>query len=40
MIDSREYPPEEFENQCAFCGEECNGSFCSKECKKAYEHDN
>lgn len=29
-------PPEEQDNECAFCGEECDGEFCSKECKKSY----
>jgi hypothetical protein len=39
MIISNEYPPEEYENECDYCGEECNGKFCSKSCKKAYEED-
>lgn len=30
---------QEKENECAFCGEECDGEFCSSECKKAYIHD-
>lgn len=34
------YPREELEDECAFCGEECNGTYCSKECKKAYEAEN
>lgn len=40
MIDSNEYPPEEKENECAFCGYECVGEFCSSECKKAYLSEN
>lgn len=40
MIDSREYPPEEKENKCAFCGDDCSGEFCSSECKKAYLSEN
>lgn len=40
MIDSREYPPEETDHECHYCGEPCNGSFCNRDCKKAYEHDN
>jgi hypothetical protein len=34
-----EYPPEELENECAFCGEPCGKEFCSKACKKANEED-
>ena len=34
------YPPEEKENECAFCGEDCDGEFCSKECEKAYLKEN
>ncbi len=33
-------PPEAKENHCVYCGEECNGSFCDKECRKAYESEN
>ena len=40
MIDSREYPPEEKENQCGFCGEDSDGKFCCKECEKAYKSEN
>jgi hypothetical protein len=40
MIDSREYPPEEYENECGYCGEECNGEFCSKSCRRGYECEN
>jgi len=40
MIDSRKYPPEELENECAFCGEPCDKEFCSKDCQKAYEREN
>ena len=35
-----EYPPEELENNCIYCGEDCNSQYCSKECKKAYESEN
>ncbi len=34
-----ESPPEE-EKECLFCGDPCEGDFCSKECKKAYESEN
>ena len=40
MIDYRDYPAEELVNECLYCGEECNGSYCNKECKKAYESEN
>lgn len=33
-------PPEPEENECGYCGEDCHGEFCSKQCKKAYEKDN
>jgi hypothetical protein len=35
-----ESPPERQENKCQFCGEECSNTYCSKECKKAYEKEN
>ncbi len=40
MIDSREYESEELENECLYCGEECEKTYCNKECKKAYECEN
>ena len=40
MIDSREYPPEELENQCSHCGEDCEYEYCNNECKKADIADN
>lgn len=33
-------PPEEQQNECAYCGEHCEGRYCDKQCKKAYENDN
>lgn len=33
-------PPEEPQNECAFCGEACENRYCDKNCKKAYENDN
>ena len=33
-------PPEEPQNECAYCGEHCEGRYCDKQCKKAYENDN
>ena len=33
-------PPSELENDCAYCGEPCDGRYCSRECKKADELDN
>ena len=40
MVDSRLYQEEEKENECLYCGSECEHTFCDKECKKAYECDN
>jgi hypothetical protein len=36
----QETPPQEQENECAFCGEPTEKNYCSKECKKAYEQEN
>lgn len=33
-------PPEELQNECAYCGEPCEKRYCDNECKKAYENDN
>lgn len=30
----------EGENNCAYCGEPCDGEFCSRECRKAYLAEN
>lgn len=35
-----ETPPESEEDECEFCGEPCNGEFCSSECRKAYLAEN
>jgi hypothetical protein len=40
MIDSREYPPEELENDCKYCGEPCENQFCDRDCRKGYHYDN
>ena len=40
MIDSREYQIEELENECLYCGEECETTYCCRECKKADEEEN
>lgn len=40
MIDTWNNPPEELQDECNFCGEQCNGSYCSRECKKGYESEN
>lgn len=32
-------PPENPANECAFCGEPCEETFCDKNCKKGYEND-
>ncbi|AFM54818.1 hypothetical protein B620_gp40 [Croceibacter phage P2559S] len=31
---------DEKENECDYCGEPCNGSFCDSNCRKGYIHDN
>ncbi len=35
-----DYPPEELENECDYCGKPSRDRYCNKECKKAYEADN
>ena len=35
-----ETPPSEPENECSFCKVPCDGEYCSKQCKKAYESEN
>lgn len=40
MIDTWNNPPEDMEDECRFCGEQCDGQYCSKECRKAYEAEN
>ena len=34
------YPPEDKDNECAFCGHACEKEFCSKDCEKAYLSEN
>lgn len=36
----KQQTPEYPENECAFCGEPCEGRYCDNNCKKAYEQDN
>ena len=40
MIDTYNNPPEDMEDECNLCGEPCDGNYCSKECRKAYESEN
>ena len=40
MIDTYNNPPEEFENECSYCGEPCYKRFCDNNCQKAYDSDN
>ena len=28
------------DKECEFCGEKCDGSFCSNDCKDGFKHDN
>ena len=32
--------PVEKNNECGFCGEDCEDRFCNKECERAYIADN
>ena len=35
------YCPEETpENECVYCGEPCDKTYCNNDCKKAYESEN
>lgn len=34
-----DYPPEEKENECEYCGEPCDNHFCNRECEKAHLQD-
>lgn len=40
MIDTWSYPPDDMEDQCEFCSEQCDGRFCSDSCRREYEADN
>lgn len=40
MIDTYNNPPEYPEDECEFCGEPCEKSFCNSDCRKAYDKDN
>jgi len=31
---------EELDNECGYCGELCEKTYCDKNCKKAYESEN
>jgi len=33
-------PDEPMYNECDFCGEPCEETYCTKACKKAYEQEN
>jgi len=35
-----EAEPVELENECEFCGEACEDTFCSEWCKRGYAEDN
>lgn len=35
-----DYEIEELENECRYCGEPCDKTYCDKNCKKAYESEN
>ena len=40
MLDSYYDLTEELLDECSFCGESCDGRYCSRNCKKAYEAEN
>lgn len=40
MIDTWSYPPDDMEDECEFCGEPCDGRFCSDSCKREHAADN
>lgn len=40
MIYTYNNPSEDMEDECNFCGEPCDGNYCSRECRKAYESEN
>lgn len=40
MLDNYLDYSEELLDECAFCGESCDGQYCSRDCKKAYEAEN
>jgi hypothetical protein len=40
MIDTWSYPPDDMEDECDFCSEQCDGRFCSDSCRREYEADN
>lgn len=40
MTDTWNNPPEDKENECKYCGELCDGRYCSTDCRKGYESDN
>ena len=40
MIDTYNTERPQEDNECAYCGEPCEGRYCDKNCKKAYENDN
>lgn len=40
MTDWNDYPQEEKECTCKYCGEGSDAEFCNGECAKAYEVDN
>jgi hypothetical protein len=40
MLDAYNEIPEELEDECWFCGSECDGKYCSRDCRNAYEAEN
>ena len=34
MIDSREYPPDDKEKECGYCGYECEEEFALKNARR------
>lgn len=39
MCTENYLPEQEKENECAYCGEPCDGDFCNRQCMNAFLND-
>lgn len=39
-MDTYTDKPDELENECSYCGDPCLKTYCSSECRRAYECEN
>jgi len=39
-MDTYTDKPDQLENECLYCGEPCEKTYCNSECRKAYECEN